>query len=155
VADARRLATFVEFDGAKRFLARARALPNAAPRTLYHDADKSHDSTEAEVAALPADVRAKLTKVEQNEEDYYNTHHGSPLSYSRPLGFLFSRGASLPPGARMMDIGPGYTGHLRLLASTGVHTTGVDVWPLLRALYSWTPRRLGAYLGRARSALPR
>jgi len=137
VADAQRLATFVKSDGAKRFLARAGALPNVATRTLYQDADKSHYSTEAEAAALSADGRAKLKKIEQTEEDYYNTHYGSPLSYARPLDILFSRGVSLPPGARMMDFGYGYIGHLRLLASMGVHTTGVDVWPLLRALYSW------------------
>ncbi|MFT3772683.1 MAG: hypothetical protein QM820_45405 [Minicystis sp.] len=137
VADAQRLATFVKTDGAKRFLRQARALPTVATRTLYRDADKTHYYTEAESAALPAEARAKLTKVTQNEEDYYNTGYGSPLSYSRPLDILFAKGVSLPPGSRLLDFGYGYVGHLRLLASTGVHTTGVDVWPLLRALYSW------------------
>lgn len=137
VADAQRLATTVKSDGAKRFLSRAAALPTVATRTLHHDAERSHYYTEAEAAALPADARAKLTKIEQSEEDYYNTRYGSPLSYSRPLDILFSRGVSLPPGSKMMDFGYGYIGHLRLLASMGVHTTGVDVWPLLRALYSW------------------
>jgi SAM-dependent methyltransferase len=137
LADAQRLEAFVKSDGAKRFLARAKALPNVATRTLHHDADKSHYYTDAEAAALGVEARAKLTRVEQTEEDYYNTRYGSPLSYARPLDILFSRGVSLPPGARMLDFGYGYIGHLRLLASTGVHTTGVDVWPLLRALYSW------------------
>lgn len=137
VADAQRLTPFVKSDGTRSFLAHATALPNVATRTLYHDAEKAHYYTEAEVGALPADVRAKLTKVEQNEEDYYNTHYGSPLSYARPLDILFARGVSLPPGSKLLDFGYGYVGHLRLLASMGVHTTGVDVWPLLRPLYSW------------------
>lgn len=137
VADAQRLTPLVKSDGAKRFLAQATTLPTVATRTLYHDADKSHYYTEAEAAALPADARAKLTRIQQNEEDYYNTRYGSPLSYSRPLDILFSRGVSLPPGSKMLDFGYGYIGHLRMLASMGVHTTGVDVWPLLRALYSW------------------
>ncbi len=137
VADAQRLSAIVKTDGAKRFLARAVTLPGVPKRTLYHDADKSHYYTEAEAAALPADARARLTRIEQNEEDYYNTHYGSPLSYSRPLDILFGRGITLPPGSKMLDFGYGYIGHLRLLASMGVHTTGVDVWPLLRALYSW------------------
>jgi hypothetical protein len=146
VADAQRLAAIVKTDGAKRFLSRATTLPSVATRTLYHDADKSHYYTEAEAAALPAEARARLSKIEQNEEDYYNTRFGSPLSYSRPLDILFSKGVSLPPGSRMMDFGYGYIGHLRLLASMGVHTTGVDVWPLLRALYSW-PGDQGEFTG--------
>jgi SAM-dependent methyltransferase len=137
VADAQRLAAIVKSDGAKRFLARATGLPKVATRTLYHDADKSHYYTEAEAAALPAEARGQLKKIEQNEEDYYNTHYGSPLSYARPLDILFSRGVALPPGSKLLDFGYGYIGHLRLLASMGVHTTGVDVWPLLRPLYSW------------------
>lgn len=137
LADAQRLATVVKSEEVKRFLARAATLPNVATRTLYHDGDKSHYYTEAEAAALGADARAGLTKIEQTEDDYYNTRYGSPLSYSRPLDLLFSRGVSLPPGSKVLDFGYGYVGHLRLLASMGAHTTGVDVWPLLRALYSW------------------
>ena len=123
-------------DGARRFLERATTLPREATRTLFHDEDRSHYFTEAEAAALPAEARARLVREEQTEEDYYNTHYGSPLSYARPLDLLFSKGAALPPGSRLLDFGYGYIGHLRLLASMGVHTTGVDVWPLLRALYA-------------------
>jgi SAM-dependent methyltransferase len=137
VADARRLANFVKTDGARRFLSRAPSLPSVATRTLFHDTEKTRYYTEAEAAALAAEARGALTRVELTEEDYYSTRYGSPLSYCRPLDILFSKGVSLPPGAKMLDFGYGYVGHLRLLASLGVHVTGVDPWPLLRALYSW------------------
>ena len=60
---------------------------------------------------------------------------GSPLSYARPLDILFSKGLALPQGAKALDFGHGYIGHLRLLATMGVDATGVDVDPLLTALY--------------------
>lgn len=137
IADAERLAPWVKTDGVKQFLSRAKTFASIATRTLYHNKDKSHYYTEAEAAALPPAEREGLTKIEQTEEDYYNTHYGSPLSYSRPLDILFGRGITLPPGSKLLDFGYGYIGHLRIFASLGVRATGVDVWPLLRALYSW------------------
>ncbi|MFO0761781.1 MAG: hypothetical protein U0359_35385 [Byssovorax sp.] len=148
VSDARRLMDYVRSPETKRFLDHARALPGEATRVLYRDEDKSHYYTEAEAAALPPAERQKLVKEEQTEEDYYNTHYGSPLSYARPLDILFSRGVTLPQGSKMLDFGYGYIGHLRLLASMGVNATGVDVWPLLRALYS-KPEDQGAVTGPA------
>jgi hypothetical protein len=137
VADARRLTPIVKTDGVKRFLSRVSVLPKIAKRKLYHDADKSHYYTEGQIAALAPEARAALEAVEIDEEEYYNTRYGSPLSYSRPLDILFERGVTLPPGAKFLDFGYGYIGHHRLLASLGVHVTGVDVWPLLPALYSF------------------
>lgn len=136
-SDAKRLSPLVSTDGARLFLSRAAELPNIAARTLFTTADKSRYFTEAEAAAQPADVRASLVPKVVDEEEYYNTHYGSPLSYSRPLDILFSRGVTLPPGSRVLDFGYGYIGHLRMLASMGVHATGVDVWPFLRAVYSF------------------
>ncbi|MEO7329320.1 MAG: hypothetical protein ABI193_12120 [Minicystis sp.] len=124
-------------EGAKLFLARAKELPRIEKRTLFTDADKSHYFTEAEAAALPAEARAKLVAYVVDEDEYYNTHYGSPLSYTRALDLLFSRGVTLSPGAKYLDFGYGYSGQLRLLATMGVQATGVDVWALLRALYSF------------------
>lgn len=136
VADARALSSIVKSDGAKRFLARAVTLPKIATRPLYRTADKTHVYTESEALALPAAERAGLSPFPAGEEMYYNTSYGSPLSYARPLDILFSKGIPLPPGSKLLDFGYGYVGHLRLLATLGVQATGVDVNPLLRALYS-------------------
>lgn len=135
-ADAERLARFARTEPAKRFLARAATLPSIAARTLFHDAEKKRYWTEAEAASLAPEVRDKLVREVFGEEEYYNTRYGSPLSYVRPLDILFARGLTLPPGSKVLDFGYGYIGHLRLLAGMGIHVTGVDPWPLLRALYS-------------------
>src|SRR5262249_9503885 len=134
--DARKLDPIVSSTMAKRFLSRTAILPHIATRMLYHDDAKKRFFTEREAAALPAAERAALRQKKADEELYYNTKYGSPLSYSRPLDILFSRGLSLSKGAKILDFGYGYVGHLRLLASFGVDATGVDVDPLLRALYS-------------------
>ena len=133
--DATKLDAIVTTPGVKRFLARVATLPHVATRTLYHDEKKTHFYTEKQAAALPPAARAALKTRVADEELYYNTKYGSPLSYARPLDILFSKGLTLPQGARVLDFGHGYIGHLRLLATMGVDATGVDVDPLLTALY--------------------
>jgi SAM-dependent methyltransferase len=67
---------------------------------------------------------------------YYNTKYGSPLAYIRPLDLLGDVAINDVAGKRILDFGYGTIGHLRLLASLGADVTGVDVDPLLPALYS-------------------
>lgn len=136
-SDAKRLELLVTFAGVKEFLKRASLLPKVAPRKLFARADKSKYFTEAEALAESPEVRATLIPYDVDEDKYYNTNFGSPLSYSRPLEILFSHGLELPVGSKVLDFGYGYVGHLRLLATMGIHATGVDVWPLLPVLYSF------------------
>lgn len=136
IADAERLLPTVKSDAAKLFLSRAKLLPKIPTRALFRSADKTKAYTEAEALALPEAERAALQPLRADEELYYTSHYGSPLSYSRPLDILFSRGITLPPGAKLLDFGYGYIGHLRMLATMGVDATGVDVNPVQRALYS-------------------
>jgi hypothetical protein len=133
--DAKKLDAIATRPEVKRFLAHTTTLPHIAPRTLYHDEKKTHFYTEQQASALPPAEKAALKTRVADEELYYNTRYGSPLSYSRPLDILFSKGLSLPQGARVLDFGYGYVGHLRLLATMGVDATGVDVDPFLTALY--------------------
>ncbi|MRG92343.1 class I SAM-dependent methyltransferase [Polyangium spumosum] len=114
-ADADKLAPLVRSDLARRFLAAAPSLPAVAPRTLFAGTDKERVV---------------------DEEFYYHTRYGSPLAYTRALDVLGEAGATLPPGSRFFDFGYGGAGHLRMLASLGVHAAGVDVDPLLAALYA-------------------
>ena len=67
---------------------------------------------------------------------YYTTKYGSPLAYVRPFDLLGQSGLETMEGHRVFDFGYGTIGHLRLLASLGADVTGVDVDPLLTALYS-------------------
>ena len=143
---ATRLVALVKTPEAKRFLAQAATLPAIAPRMLYHDASKRHYYTAEEAAALPAETRATLKARVADEELYYYTGYGSPLSYARPLDLAFASGVKLPPGSKVLDFGYGYSGHLRMLAGMGLEATGIDVHPLLRALYA-APSDQGEVLG--------
>lgn len=134
VADARALDGFATSPLAKRYLAATKDLPHVAPRVLYRTKDKSTYITAEAWARDPAPAR--YDRFEADEDLYYETKYGSPLSYVRPLDVLAARGIDLAPGAHLLDFGYGYVGHLRLLASIGVDATGVDVDPLLPALYS-------------------
>ena len=146
VADAERLSPLVETDWTRQFLDRAKTLRNVEKRQLFVNADKSRYYTEAEASALPPDQKAALKPYPVDEEEYYNTHYGSPLSYSRPLDVLAARGVTLSAGQKYLDFGYGYIGHIQMLASLGVHVTGVDVWPFLRAAYSF-PGDQGDFTG--------
>jgi hypothetical protein len=134
-ADATKLAPLVRSDAARRFLDATAELPRVGPRTLLHDATKSRVYTPAAAARLPAAEREGLVRREIDEATYWETRYGSPLSYARALDVLAAHGVRFP--SRMLDFGYGYIGHLRLLASLGVDTVGVDVDPLLPVLYSW------------------
>lgn len=137
VKDAERLEKLVQSPEVKRFLQQTPSLPKIAARKLFVRPDKSKYYTEAEALRESAEVRASLLPYEVDEDKYYNTNFGSPLSYSRPLDVLFAHGLELPAGSKILDFGYGYVGHLRLLASMGMQATGVDVWPLLPVLYSF------------------
>ena len=132
-ADADKLASFARTELARRFLSAAPSLPAVAPRTLYRDKEKKR-AVDAKTWARLED-RDAFTPLPVDEEFYYNTRYGSPLAYTRALDVLGEAGATLPPGARFFDFGYGGAGHLRMLASLGVHAVGVDVDPLLAALY--------------------
>jgi len=135
--DAKRLDFFIQSDEGKRFLRSTTQLPQIAPRKIFVRPDKSKYYTEEQAQKESEEVRKTLLPYDVDEDKYYNTNYGSPLSYSRPLDVLFAHGLKLPAGSKVLDFGYGYIGHLRLLASMGMHTTGVDVWPLLPALYSF------------------
>jgi SAM-dependent methyltransferase len=134
--DAALVARLVRSPLARRFLAATAALPRVAPRTVHRDAEKKRAITAAEAARLPADERAAWTPFPVDEEFYYNTKYGSPLAYARPLDLLGEAGVAPEPGTRLFDFGYGGVGHLRLLASLGFDAVGVDVDPLLGALYA-------------------
>jgi hypothetical protein len=148
--DAKKLDPLVTAPSVKSFLAATSRLPVITPRRLFKDTkDTTRQArfyTEAEAAKLPDAERATLKEIPADEELYYNTKYGSPLSYARPLDLLASRGVVLSKGMKLLDFGYGYIGHLRLLATLGLDTTGVDVDPMLTALYS-SPGDQGAMEG--------
>jgi hypothetical protein len=120
----------------RRFLAATATLPHVAPRTLLHDSTRTRYWSATEAAALPKAVRDSLLLRTLDESFYYTTRYGSPLAYLRPLELLARAGFDDVAGKKIVDFGYGTVGHLRLLAGLGAEVTGIEVDPLLRALYS-------------------
>jgi hypothetical protein len=133
-ARAKTLAPLTQSKLARDFLARAEDLPRIATRVLYHDRARSKFFTERAAATLPVAERASLVTKVADEALYYETRYGSPLSYARPLDVLASHGFAMQAG-HVFDFGYGYAGHLRLLATLGWSAVGIDVDPILPALY--------------------
>jgi hypothetical protein len=121
---------------ARDFLRAAANIPAVAPRTVYRDAARRSFFSEADARRLGEQRRKALSPIAVDETFYYTTKYGSPLAYARPIELLGRAGVNDAGGLRVLDFGYGTIGHLRLLASLGSDVTGVDVDPLLRALYS-------------------
>ena len=135
-AEAKALAPLVKTALARDFLAQVPKLPRIAPRTVYRDSARTRAWSAREADGLPDTLRAKLVPRTLDEKFYYDTRYGSPLAYVRALELLGARGMRDVRARRIADYGCGMLGQLRLLAEMGAHTVGVDVDPLLPALYS-------------------
>lgn len=135
-AEAKALAPLVHTRLAREFLAAVPKLPAVAPRTAYRDSARTRAWSEREAAALPDSVRARLVPRTLDETFYYDTRYGSPLAYVRALEILGEHGVASVRGKRIADFGCGMLGQLRLLAENGADAIGIDVDPMLPALYS-------------------
>jgi hypothetical protein len=144
--DARALAPLVKTDLARELLAAADDLPAITPRRLYRTQDKTRFYTQEQAARLPEAERAALVTQDYDEELFYVERWGSPLAYARAIDLL-GLGKDGFSGKRVLDFGFGAIGQLRLFASLGARATGVDVDPLLAALYS-APGDQGPVRGR-------
>ena len=121
---------------ARGFLAATAGLPAIRPRTLFLDESTRAYFTESAAGKRTEPERRRLKPVPVDESIYYTTKYGSPLAYVRPIDLLGQAGLDDVWPARVLDFGYGTIGHLRLLAGLGADVTGVDVDPLLPALYS-------------------
>jgi alpha-beta hydrolase superfamily lysophospholipase len=146
VKDARGYEPLVKGELARQYLASAADLPPQAPRTLWHDAEKTRYFTEAQRAQLPEAERAALKQRIVDEELFYTARWGTPAAYARPLEVL-GGGKDALVGKKVLDFGFGAIGQERMLASLGANVTGIDVDPLGAALYTW-PGDQGAIPGR-------
>jgi SAM-dependent methyltransferase len=133
--EARALEPLVTSPPARDFLRATDDLPAIAPRKLSYDERMKVYLTEAETGPLTEEARRTLKPVPVDETLYYTTKYGSPLAYARPLDLLGQSGLEDVADKKILDFGYGTIGHLRLLAGLGADITGVDVDPLLRALY--------------------
>jgi SAM-dependent methyltransferase len=106
-------------------------------RTLYQNS--SHEYFSEAQLGTDGPLRRDLAPLPVDEEGYYSTSakYGSPLSYARPMDLMGGWGYAPDRKLRVLDFGCGGVGQMRLLAELGFDVTGVDVDPLLKALYSY------------------
>jgi hypothetical protein len=127
----------------KAFTRAVHQLPAVPPRTIYHDADKSHWYDEAAAAKLTADQRAALKERRVDTKLFYLTKYGTPLAYSRPLDLVGVAGLGAVAGKKVFDFGFGTIGHLRLLAALGAEVRAIDVDPFLVEIYRGQAGKFG------------
>jgi hypothetical protein len=134
--EAQSLAPLATTELGRRFLAATADLPHVAPRTVFCDSARTRCWNAKEAAGLAAITRDSLIRRTLDESFYYTTRYGSPLAYLRPLELLAPiEGYGDVAGKKIVDYGYGTVGHLRLLAGLGAEMVGIEVDPLLRALY--------------------
>jgi SAM-dependent methyltransferase len=123
---------------AGKFLLSVGWLPVVDDRVVWVNREKREALSEMQFAELPEDQRAGFEQRTLPAEFYYNTRYGSPLAYVRALELLCPLVGDVPlvKGRRILDYGYGNAVHLRMLASLGSDVVGVDVDPILPALYS-------------------
>ncbi|HEX2838348.1 MAG TPA: hypothetical protein VHN77_09505 [Phycisphaerales bacterium] len=128
----------VQCGDAQRFIFAINWLPAPEPRTLYRNKETREWLSQEQFNMLDDAGRQGLELASADMYFYYYTRYGSPVAYARPLDILCAQlgGGTALRGKKVVDFGFGGIGHLRLLASIGVNVTGVEVDPLLRALYS-------------------
>ncbi|MFM7741806.1 MAG: hypothetical protein ACKO9H_20625, partial [Planctomycetota bacterium] len=133
-ADADKLKPLVKAELAKNFLAATAQLQEPAARKVYRSNDKTRAISQREFETLSAEQQAEFTLRDCPPEFYFETAYGSPLVYARVLE-LASPLVELKPGMKALDFGCGTIGQLQLLANCGFKAHGVDVEPVLGALY--------------------
>lgn len=137
--EASRILPLARCPDAQRFLLATSFLDFPGDRTIWQHKAKGLALTPGEYDGLSKEDREGFTERPISETDYFYTRYGSPLAYARPLQIACEAGGgegSLQ-GKRILDFGYGGVGHLRLLAMLGARTVGVDVDPMLRAIYAW------------------
>ncbi len=127
----------------ERFLAAAPLLPAPRARTVWRDSAATAYWNEEDVTVLPDTARARLVRRDLREGFWYFTRYGTPVAYARALEVAGEAGLSTLVGKRILDFGYGGAGSIGLLAAAGAHAVGVDVDPLLRALYAGDPALAG------------
>ncbi len=131
---AQKAESFPHLPWVKAFIRAAQGLPPHPKQVFFHSADKKTWLTEADAAKLPEAERAQLVKQELDDEFYY-ARIADPLGYLRPFDVI-GRAGFHPKGKKVLDLGYGSIGQLKMLASLGADVTGIEVHPALPLLYA-------------------
>lgn len=133
---AKALMPLVKADISFEFLRAAELLPEPPARTVYRNRDKGTAINAAAWAILNDEEKKGFVARALKPEFYYSTGYGSPLVYVRVVELLGQHGLKSLENKKILDFGAGTIGHLRTMGLAGAEAHGVDVEPLLGALYS-------------------
>lgn len=124
---------------AKNMLDAVASLPAIEPRTVFFDAANKVAYRSDQTTDIAPETLAGWKKIELDEQYYYTTRYGSLLASTRAFDLAAAASPSLneTAGKRIADFGYGTIGQLRLLASLRAHAVGIEVDPVLNALYSF------------------
>jgi len=138
-AEAEAVGELFKADLATDYFMGAAAVREIEPRKVYLDRPTRTWYTPEQAEALPEETRKELREIDAGTTFYVGTTYGTPIAYSRVLEMAGTCGAqpamTALRGKRILDIGYGSIGNLRMMASRGAEVVGVDVDTLQPALY--------------------
>lgn len=133
--DARSLADLVSAPLARQFLDATAQLTEPSSRMVYRDRARGRAVSASVFGSLDPSEQAAFEPREYPPAFYHETGYGSPLVYVRLLDLAAGHAAPVEQ-PKLLDFGYGSIGQLQLLAHCGHEAHGVDVEPVLEALYS-------------------
>jgi hypothetical protein len=137
VLEARAMETLVDSPVALEFLSAIACLPRIQPdRVVYYNKDTRDAITAEQARKLNQEQLAGYEETEIPEQFFYYTRYGTPVAFVRVLEILGHAGIRHANGLKMVDFGFGTIGQLRALASLGADACGIEVDPLLKAIYA-------------------
>ncbi len=134
-ADAAAVTPLLHTPLARSFAAQAGSLPHPGVHVVWKDKLRTRAFTNADYEKLSMAQREGLERAELDEEYFYTTRYGSPLSYTLPLDVLAAAGLADVRGVKLLDYGYGYVSHLKMLSALGADAAGIDVDAVLPLLY--------------------
>jgi hypothetical protein len=146
VKDADAIAPLMKQAAAREFLKAAATLKAQTPRIVYTHQSTRRSITPIEYEAMNANEREGFERVEHDETFYFSTYYGSPVAYARALECAGAHGLATLDNAKILDLGYGAIGGMRMMAGAGAGVSAVDVDSTLPALYR-EPLDQGAMLG--------
>jgi hypothetical protein len=134
--DAEALAPTLKSELAKRYAGASTELPRIEKRVVYRHKTTRAWMSKGEFEKLAEGQRGDYAERALDENFYYNTGYGSPLSYVRAWEILAAAGVKEFKGLRTLDYGCGGIAPMRLQASQGADAVGVDIEPLFPLYYN-------------------
>jgi hypothetical protein len=140
--EASKLLRLTQTPDAKRFLLNTNWLPVVENTSVWTRKEPRSYLSPAQYEALPQADRAAYEEQLHDDYFFYYTRYGSPLAYTRAIDLVATAwnsqkdAPSVFENKRIMDFGFGGIGQLRMLGNMGAHVVGIEVDPLLEALYA-------------------